>query len=209
MCDMRDVCKLTMTTCKQYRPVLGEDWRLSKHEIYGAFWERFHFYKYLYNTYISWPSFNVKCSILRPQNVCKLLLAGVHNRFFSIHCGKKQWSEFLFQTHESIFTLPSTRWETGYGETVKNYRQTNPCFLLKTFKASRCRNVFYDSVKIVTLWLLCQARRNIICSFRGYWEHFNDILVSQCLFALLCIVMRLISDVHFSHNWAPKLTFNS
>ena len=32
--------------------------------------------EYLYNTYIFWPLFNVNCSVLRPQNVCKRSLPG-------------------------------------------------------------------------------------------------------------------------------------
>ena len=175
--DMRDVCKSRMTTCKQYRHVLDEVRRLSNHDIYGAFSERIHIYKYLYNTYISWTSFNVRCSILRPQNVCKPLLAGVHNGFFSIHCGKKSRKHFCFKLVNLylLFEMQNRVWRD-----CKQLSPNKSKFSYENFKASRCRNVLHDSVKIVTLQLLRQARGNIIRSFRGYWKHLNDILVSQC-----------------------------
>ena len=76
----------TRVTCDAWRvhinndnmeTVLGEVQRLSKHEISGAFSGRIHLrIEYSYNTYIFWPLFNVNCSVLRPQIVCKRSLPG-------------------------------------------------------------------------------------------------------------------------------------
>ena len=60
--------------------------------------------EYLYNTYIFWPLFNVNCSVLRPQNVCKRSLLG-YTPDFQDTMRLKQSSAFLFQTRESILTL--------------------------------------------------------------------------------------------------------
>ena len=100
----------------------------------------------LYNTYIFWPLFNVNCSALRPQNVCKLSLPGYTLAFSGYNAVKTVVS--ISVSNSWIYTY-STRWETGYGETVNSYRWTNPCFLLKTFKASRCSNVRHNSVMSV------------------------------------------------------------
>ena len=145
-CDMRDVgtsTLTTMTTCKQYSAKFEDFQNMKFKELsQGAI----HFYEYLYNTYISWPLFNVNCSVLRPQNLCNPLLAGVHTRFFRIQCRKTVVS--ISVSNSWIYTY-SMRWETGYGETVNSYRWTNPCFLQKTFKASRCSNVRHHSVMSV------------------------------------------------------------
>ena len=106
------VCTSTMATCKQCSA--GEVGRLSKHEIYGAFSERIHFYEFLYNTYISWPLFYaVKCSITSTERVStgrvftNRSLSGYTSDFSAYMYieEKNQPSAFLFQTRESILTL--------------------------------------------------------------------------------------------------------
>ena len=71
--------------------------------------------------------------------------------FFSIHWRKNQSSAFLVRTRESILTA---RWETGFSLTVNTNRLPNPYSLLKTFKASRYRNVLHDCIHLVMLRLL-------------------------------------------------------
>ena len=71
------------------------------------------------------------------QNVCQLLLAGAYM------AEKSAVSIYLFQTLESILTLRDEK----QGMAVNNYRLSNPCFPLKIFKASRCRDVPHDCVQ--------------------------------------------------------------
>ena len=153
---MRDVCISTMTTYME--TVLGEVQRLSKHEISRAFSGRIHFNEYLYNTYIFWPLFDVNCSVLRPQNVCKRSLPGYTPDFSGYNAVKTVVS--ISVSNSWIYTY-STRWETGYGETVNSYRWTNPCFLWKLSKL-RAAATFAITVSwvcnLVTLRLLRRQR---------------------------------------------------
>ena len=79
-------------------------------------------------------------AVLRPQNVC--LQTALCWIFFRVHCRKNQSSAFVFQIRESILTLRNEK--QGMARLYTIYRLTNPCFLPKTLKASRCRNVLHD-----------------------------------------------------------------
>ena len=72
-----------------------------------------------------------------------------------------------------IYTY-STRWETGYGETVNSYRWTNPCFLWKLSKL-RAAATFAITVSwvrnLVTLRLL-RRQREYNPQFSGTFKAF-------------------------------------
>ena len=100
-CDMRDVCTSTMTTCKQYAAKF-EDFQNKKFTELSK--SAFNFMIiYIILTFLG--HYSMLNAALRPRNVRKPLLAGIHTGFFSIHCGKNKSSAFLFQTRESILTL--------------------------------------------------------------------------------------------------------
>ena len=114
--------------------------------------------EYLYNTYIFWPLFNVNCSVLRPQNVCKRSPAGVH-AIFRIQCGKNSRQHFCFKL-VNLYLLYEMR--NRVWRDCKQLSLNKSMFSLKTFKASRCSNVRITVswvCNLVTLRLLRFAAR--------------------------------------------------
>ena len=169
----------TRVTCDAWRvhinndnmeTVLGEVQRLSKH--FRSFF-RAHSVnnEYLYNTYIFWPLFNANCGVLRPQNVCKRSLPGYTPDFSGYNAVKTVVS--ISVSNSRIYTY-STRWETGYGETVNSYRWRNSCFLWKLSKL-RAAATFAITVSwvcnLVTLRLL-RRQREYNPQFSGTFKTF-------------------------------------
>ena len=99
--------------------------------------------EYLYNTYIFWPLFNVNCSVLRPQNVCKRSLPGYTPDF---QCGKNSRQHFCFKL-VNLYLLYEMR--NRVWRDCKQLSLNKFMFSLKTFKASRCSNVRHNSVMSV------------------------------------------------------------
>ena len=127
--------------------------------------------EYLYNTYIFWPLFNVNCSVLRPQNVCKCFLSGYTPDFSGYNAVKTVVS--ISVSNSWIYTY-STRWETGYGETVNSYRWTNSCFLWKLSKlraAATFAKIVSCVCNLVTLRLL-RRQREYNPQFSGTFKAF-------------------------------------
>ena len=165
---MRDVCTSTMTTWKQYSAKFKDFQNMKFPELsQGAFT--------LMNIYIIltffWPLFNVNCSVLRPQNVCKRSLPGYTPDFSGYNAVKTVVS--ISVSNSWIYTY-STRWETGYGETVNSYRWTNPCFFWKRSKL-RAAATFAITVSwvcnLVTLRLL-RRQREYNPQFSGTFKAF-------------------------------------
>ena len=116
-------------------------------------------------------------AVLRPQNVFKRVMClqtapsrGTHGhtRFFSIHWRKIGRQHFCFKL-VNLYLLYEMR-----NRVLRDCKQviplTNICFLLKTFKASCCRNVLHDFCTLVTLPLLRQREYNP--QFSGTLESF-------------------------------------
>ena len=174
---MRDMYKSKMTKCKQYRPVLSakfEDFQNIKFtELSQSAFTFINMYVIL--TFLGHHS--MLNAVYCVHKTCVNRSLSGYTTDFSAYIAVK--TVVSISVSNSWIYNYSTRWESGYGETVNNYRRTkwNPFF----WKLSKLRAAeTFSSVKIVTMRLLRQARGNIIRSFWGYWKHFYDILVSQC-----------------------------
>ena len=135
----------TRVTCDAWRVHINNDTRRSSKTF--KTWNFRSFLRthslnneYLYNTYIFWPLFNVNCSVLRPQNVCKRSLpgggggGGGTHRIFRIQCGKNSRQHFCFKL-VNLYLLYEMR--NRVWRDCKQLSLNKSMFSLKTFKASR------------------------------------------------------------------------
>ena len=128
-CDMRDVCTSTMTTCKQYAAKFEDFQNMKFTELSQSAFTFMNIYIIL--TFLC-QLFNVKCSKYCVHRMCVNRSLSGYTPDFSAYIAVKTVVSICV-SNSWIYTY-STRWETGYGETVNNYRWTNPCFLWKLSK---------------------------------------------------------------------------